>query len=142
MKNKEKRLEDILDNFKHFGRVAKNGELGLCTRGIHCDDCIFTYAICEYEKEQWLEQEYKEPSKLTEDEKAILRNVDKQYKYIARDKNKDLYLYSKKPLNQECEWRVIVYGNNSELKAFNHLFQFISWEDDEPYLIEDLLNER
>lgn len=79
--------------------------------------------------------ERKEKPKLTEDEKAILRNLPKQYKWIARDKNGLIFMYAKKPRKCEYSWG----GCKYMLLPLEHLFQLIQWEDEEPYSIEDLL---
>ena len=78
--------------------------------------------------------ERKETPKLTEDEKVILRNVPQYYKWIARDENGTICLYLDKPHKRKTIW-----GSYEVLFPFHHLFQFIKWEDEEPYLIEDLL---
>lgn len=88
----------------------------------------------------WLEEEYKEPIKLSEDEKVILRNIDKKYKWIARDKNGRLYVYKERPLKAHTMWRNDDSGG-MHMVLFNHLFQFIKWEDEEPYNIEELLKD-
>ena len=79
--------------------------------------------------------ERKETPKLTEDEKVILRNLPKEYKWIARDKNGQIFLYTNRPVKSNF-W---LNACESARLVFPHLFQFIKWEDDEPYLIEDLL---
>lgn len=87
---------------------------------------------------------------LTEDEKVILKNVPKEYKYVMRDsyrKGGNLVLSKGFP---ERNW-VIIGGDGywlddrkqfpcTMLGLFNHLFQFIKWED-EPYSIEELLGD-
>ena len=78
--------------------------------------------------------ERKDP-KITEDEKVILRNLPEKYKWIARDKNGLIFLYAKKPSKCEYSWG----GCKYMLLPLEHLFQFIKWEDDEPYSIEELL---
>lgn len=82
--------------------------------------------------------ERKEPIKLTDDEKVILRNIDKKYRWIARDNDGMLFVFPVKPIKIECIWNS-AEGYLTSLYIFNHLFQFIKWEDEEPYLIEDLL---
>lgn len=82
----------------------------------------------------------KEEQKLTEDEKAILRNIDKKYKYIARDDSDNLFIHNTKPKKDGWEWSSD-NGVYRSLIMFNHLFQFIKWEDEEPYLISDLLED-
>ena len=80
--------------------------------------------------------ERKDEPKLTEDEKAILRNLPQYYKWIARDGNGVVCLYPDKPHKSKTIWDS--YG---ALFPFHHLFQFIKWEDEEPYSIEELLGE-
>ena len=79
--------------------------------------------------------ERKEAPKLTEDEKAILRNVPNQYEWIARDKKGSIFLYIDKPVKRDF-W----FDDYGTIRLpFDHLFQFIKWEDEEPYSIEELL---
>ena len=79
--------------------------------------------------------ERKEEPKLTEDEKVILRNVPKHYKWIARDIDGHLYIYASKPKKGLTIW----VDTGLPMTTFDHLFRFIKWEDEEPYSIEDLL---
>ena len=79
--------------------------------------------------------ERKEKPKPTYDEKIILRNLPKKYKWIARDKNGLIFLFSKKPSKCDYSW----IGYNDIAFPYYHLFQFIKWEDEEPYSIEELL---
>ena len=79
--------------------------------------------------------ERKEIPQLTEDEKVILRNVPKEYKWIARDLSGLVYMFIERPEKGQAIW----YGCGQPVIPFYHLFQFIQWEDDEPYSIEELL---
>ena len=72
---------------------------------------------------------------ISEDEKAILINVPKHYKWIARDLNGHLYIYAIKPKKGITIW----VNTGLPMVSFDHLFRFIKWEDDEPYSIEELL---
>ena len=99
------------------------------------DDCA--YRACEDCLVYWLKAEHKEPIKLSDAERVILENVDKEYKWIARDKNGYLKASEDKP-EKECVTWERCYGYIS-MGAFNHLFQFIKWEDEEPHNIEELL---
>ena len=74
-------------------------------------------------------------AKPTEDEKVILRNLPKKYEWIARDKCGMVYIFIERPEKGQAIW----YGCGQPMIPFHHLFQFIKWEDDEPYLIEKLL---
>lgn len=82
--------------------------------------------------------ERKEKPQLTEDEKVILRNLPKEYKWIARDLSGMVYIYAQRPIKESCLWSGDFGGL---MLPFDHLFQFIKWEDEEPYSIDDLLNE-
>ena len=74
---------------------------------------------------------------ITSDEKIILQNIDSKYKYIARERNGKLYVYSEKPRKHEFVWVAPSYIGG--LSAINHLFNMVKWEDEEPWAIEDLL---
>lgn len=82
--------------------------------------------------------ERKEKPQLNEDEKAILKVLlNEKYKWIARDKNDWLYVYASKPEKGITIWE----NTGSPMMPFVHLFNFIKWEDEEPYSIEELLGE-
>lgn len=86
--------------------------------------------------------ERKEMPELSEAEKAVLKALPDKFKYIVRDRIGDLELYGSAPEKTPYnDWWHIV-GDDDEyacFDAYNHLFQFIKWEDEEPYKISDLL---
>lgn len=116
---------------------------------INVDFCQEMYLINLDNGEHWWVAEMLEPivmhdrpkekSLLTEDERAILRNLDKEWKWIARDEDGNLHIFSKKPEKEVDEWDVFGIMNYAIFYMFNDIFQFIKWEDDEPYNIEELL---
>ena len=110
---------------ENFNRKAGNSEIF---------DIVKVYRDYTCEEVLW---ERKEIPQLTEDEKAILKNVPKKYKWIARDKSDWIFLYREKPIKLKISWSGCMYTT----LPFQHLFQFIKWEDDEPYSIEELLEE-
>ena len=86
----------------------------------------------------------KEKSLLTENEKVILRNIPKKWKWIARDKdNNGLFVFENKPTKIDVCWGGCWVANNPGesrgLNLYKHLFKFIKWKDEEPYYIPDLL---
>ena len=89
-------------------------------------------------KELLWERKEKPQPKLTEDEKVILRNLPKKYEWIARDKCGTICTFIDKPHKNGVGWSGNFFG---VLVLFEHLFQFIQWEDEEPYSIEELLGE-
>lgn len=76
---------------------------------------------------EFFEQEAK-PT-LTEDERVILRNIDKKYKYISRSCGTELYL--KNEADDNCRYI---------FRGFCQLFQFI--KEGEEYSIKELLEEK
>lgn len=82
-------------------------------------------------------EEYKEPIKLTKFEYEYLKIAkENEFSFIARDKNGTLFLYAGKPFKCENVWS---YRGNV-LIIFIELFEFVKWEDEEPYNIDELLN--
>lgn len=74
----------------------------------------------------------KEPEwTFTEDEKVILRNLPEEYKWIARDEIGDLMVYKVKSKKESFCWGRRLHDFEI-FCAFNHLFQSIKWEDEEP----------
>lgn len=104
-----------------------------------CDICDNDFDIVKVYKDytcQELLWERKEKPKLTGTEKVILRNIDEEFKYIARDNNGLLYIYKNKP---DKTYDLCWCNSRGTCFGFKHLFKFINWTDEEPYLIEDLL---
>jgi hypothetical protein len=86
-----------------------------------------------------VEEVIKLPKKkeFTGDELCILRNIDKEYKWIARDDDGKLCMYTEKPLKRETVWTATKNAYITELYCFNHLFNSIQWEDEEAVFIDD-----
>lgn len=59
------------------------------------------------------------------------------YQYIAKDKSNQLFVYGNKPCKMSCTWNDV--ENFCECN-FKNLFSFVSWENKEPTLIQDILN--
>lgn len=84
--------------------------------------------------------QYIEPCKiikLTDDERKLLEVAYNQgYRWITRDKAYCLFIFKKTPYKG-----VITWDNYREcgLEVFGDMFEFIKWEDEEPYSIEELL---
>ena len=71
-------------------------------------------------------------------EKTILKSIDTCYKYIARDSNRDLNVYEVKPTKSISKgyWDGERY---CPINVFSQYFEWIKWEDKEPYRISDLI---
>lgn len=73
----------------------------------------------------------------TEVEKTIAKNIDKEYKWMARDWDGNLCIYEEKPKKRNDSW---YFDGYNRFSYFNHLFSAIKWEDEEPTLISDIYN--
>lgn len=81
---------------------------------------------------------YKSMKKFTSDEKTIAMNIDKKYKWIARDKCGVLFAFPDMPIKKETGiWGCDCYVCINALFG-QELFNSIKWEDDEPTLIKDI----
>ena len=73
-------------------------------------------------------------------EKTILRSLSEEWKWLARDKNGLLYVYTHKPLKSSNCYSC-THGSYADFDTFGHSFQAIQWTDDEPVEIEKVIRE-
>ena len=78
----------------------------------------------------------------TDDELCILRNIDKKYKWIARDESGSLCIFDEKPKKSEEMWDNVICSDFIELNCYNNLFNSIHWEDEEPIRIDDYVERK
>lgn len=77
---------------------------------------------------------------LSKVERVILENVSKEYKYIARDRNQNIYLHKEKPVWSHGVWLSGI-DQSVGMHQFDNLFKMIDSEAWDPTLIADLLGE-
>lgn len=143
---KEKYANEIVEIAINGGTVAFNKTTNsICPcNNTKCSDCLFSFnSLCKEEARKFLNSEYVEKPLLSDDEYVILKNLDSKWKYIARDNVENnifgLNVYTEKPPKKESYWSDdCIYVN---LGIFKHLFQFIKWEDEEPYNIKKLIED-
>lgn len=146
MKNREKFSKEILDiacKGNHFG-VTKAGKIIFCDR-FKCDMCKFNDSTgeksCRTKRYEWAESEYVEKSTITSREKNFLDSLIFNCKYIARDLSNDLYIYYNEPrrnsMNDSWTTDDSKYFYVS-IDMYGNMFNFIKWEDEKPWSIEDL----
>lgn len=109
-----------------------------------CDNCIFFNMgeHCSNVKVKWLLSEYKEPVKLSRFEHEYLERISNhsKFRYIARDEIGCIFAYENKPRKYSNHWNVIIEGGAlARLPLCDDLYQFMSWEDQEPTPIKDVL---
>ena len=79
---------------------------------------------------------------ITSDEKVLLENIAKNFKYIARNRDSTLFVYGDEPEKEVEKLNMWIRRPDSyiaNLAVYIHLFPMVKWEDEEPWLIEDLL---
>ena len=75
---------------------------------------------------------------ISQEEYELLKKCDDKFKWVARDKNTELWVYTKKPYKGMYRWDSV--GNINLLpRRSKYLFQLIQWDDEEPYCISDLI---
>lgn len=76
----------------------------------------------------------------TKDEQTILKNTSAKYKWIARDKNGELWVYKRKPKKFNT-----VYGDDVaggfRLEPFEELFKEVTWKGGGVRFRKDVLDE-
>lgn len=140
MKNKEKFIDKLAYFAYHDSRIAlnANGEIVAC-HSISCKDCKFYKPRdCETSIRKWLEEECVEPPVISRKDKRLLECIKGGYKYIARDYDGDLSLYTNKPEKGFSVWFPDLGFLN--LRRFDVCFPMVKWEDTEPWKIKDLMN--
>lgn len=146
--NAEKYIDEIVKtNNCDFGFNKHDRKIINCDSKF-CKDCLFSQEnrkvdepSCNVAKLKWLISENKEPIKLNRLEYEILKFI--EFGYIARDENGDLFTFWVKPKKVDDIWDCDIKNNthySHDLTLFNKLFDFIKWEDAEPTLIQEVLN--
>lgn len=145
MLNAEKWKKEILDITEegYYFAVSKDRQnIARSCAGLECKNCIFDKndCGCNFSRMKWLLSEYKEPIKLTKLEHGILEYLfkNKQYKFIVRERNGCLYIYKSNPKKEVDGWQSL--SMSCGLGPFNGLFEFVTWEDEEPTSIQEVLN--
>lgn len=131
MTNFEKYKDEILEMTKKGDSPAKKaGKITECY-GTRCVDCDFTGDNCRVNLFQWLCTEA--APALTKRERAFCEYA--QGGYIARDDSGQLFHTTEQPIKEGYVW-----GTSDRYEPIEYAdFDFITWEDEEPWAVEDLL---
>ena len=140
MKNKEKYAKEIVEiacSGHSIAIIKESGNIVSCG-DIKCNLCLFYNSNDCYEKTRdWAESEYIEKPAISKRDRAFLEYLDANY-YMARDLNGGLYVYISKPHKLIDCWESAGCEVDKTLRIFNIDFPMVKWEDNEPWLIEDL----
>ena len=74
--------------------------------------------------------------KINQEEYEVLKGLDDKWKWIARNYNGALIIYTSKPMENPN-----LYWDSFGERMDDRLFQFIQWEDEEPHEIAELIEE-
>lgn len=117
----------------YLSRIAANQNYSVdCYResDLDCSECL-RLSLLE------LLEEYKETVKLSKFEYEYLKVAKKEgFNFIVRDKSNRLYGFEKQPTKGNATW-----GSRGDyVGMFKSTFSFVKWEDEEPYNIDEILN--
>lgn len=138
------KISEITNNGRDFSVNKHSHEIKICCAS-NCPECLFDISkgfTCACGMTNWLLSEYKETIKLTRLEYAILKYLSKIHTHIARDSDDSLHAYRIAPIKERSSWEVSseeIYLDGCA-DVYEDLFKFIKWEDKEPRVIKDILN--
>ena len=125
-------IENCEDDFNcYLSRIATNSNdnKNIC-RVVICSECVRLSLMN-------LLEEYKEPVKLSKFEYEYLKIAKKEgFNFIARDNDGCVFLYRNRPWKDELSWDY----SGKFMIVFEELFKFVKWADEEPWEIDEILN--
>ena len=120
--------DDFLSCWLH--RITTNSSVNKhnCS-GLVCSECL-RLSLMD------LLEEYKKPVKLSKFEYEYLKFAkENEYNFIARDEDGGLFLYNIEPWKGEITWKY----RDSGIRIFTKMFNFVKWQDEEPWNIDNIL---
>lgn len=136
-------IEAILNKKEVIAISKLDGSIFACNED-ECHRCICMDSRdndiipCDVTLMRWLMSEYKPEPVLTAREKHFVEFV--QTGYITRDKNGAMWWFEEKPEKDNEEWQgeTCVMPMNGKPYKYGKAFAFITWEDEEPWSVEEL----
>ena len=139
------KIEKIKEKIKNFDTDVTADEILSCwlhrittnpsvkkhnCSGLVCSECLRLSLLN-------LLEEYKETVKLSKFEYEYLKFAkENEYNFIARDEDGGLFLYNIEPWKGEITWKY----RDSGIRIFTKMFNFVRWQDEEPYSIDEILS--
>ena len=144
MKNFEKFEKEIMEIVREGYNIAIQNGLPIRCQDILCAecDCHGTGRTCKDEKRKWMESEYKERPKLTKQERKFCELFEGKDVWFATDNddsNTMPVVYTSKPVKGIRSWSGRYIKSKSLRQFIDAKFDFIKWEDEEPWYISELL---
>ena len=143
MKNKEKYAKEIVELACNECVIAVSKYTGKPVSCYYtaCGDCGLRtddIGTCRGALKEWAESEYIEKPVISRMDRAFLEYIGTGINYITRDMDGGLFIYISKPHKLIDCWESSGCESDKSLKFFKLDFPMVKWEDDEPWLIEDL----
>ena len=144
MKNFEKFETEIMRIVREGHNIAIQNRFPVRCEDILCVkcDCFGTGERCIDKRREWMESEYKERPKLTKQERKfceLFEGKDVWFATDSDDRNTMPIVYTSKPVKGIRSWSGGYIKSKSLRQFIDAKFDFIKWEDKEPWNIEDLL---
>lgn len=147
MLNAEKRKSELIMLLKvnklNDCALRKDNKTFCECSDIFYENCMFNDDKgCRNGLIKWLLSEYKEVIVLSKLEYAILKYIFNRtkYRYIARDKLGEIFIYENEPKKNGDDWSVCLNGGGfTNIVILNELFKFIKWSDLTATSIKDVL---
>lgn len=120
------------------GLALKNGNPIGCYR-TSCENCNFYNGetnYCNKKRFEWLYSEHEERPKLTRRERKLCEALETGW--IAANKSGNVYWYSNLPDKLYTMYQIIG-GDSIRISGAGFHFDFIDFEDEEPWMVENLL---
>ena len=143
MKNKERYTKEIVEIICSGKYIAVNKETGIpvVCNDFDCDKCMFrSENRCRSKLlKDWAESEYIEKPVISKRDRAFLDCLKDKWKYMARDDiSSAVYVFSEIPKKSKGGYLTYTGEVRRSSTDFNIDFPMVKWEDDEPWIIEDL----
>ena len=119
------------------GLALNNGNPTECL-GMDCSYCGFYSDIhsCNKIRFEWLYSEHEEKPKLTKRERKLCEALETGW--IAANKSGNVYWYSNLPVKLYTMYQ-IRGGDSIRISGAGFQFDFIDFDDEEPWMVENLL---
>lgn len=140
MKNREKFKDEIINIVCNGGNLAVDKEKYTpvpCIK-IACKSCLFYDDGCRIGKlKEWAEKEYKDTTVISRADIIFLTYIKDEYKYMARHKNGNLYVYDANPKKYR-QYGFWVGGDADSIFKFDVDFPMVKYTDEQAWKISDL----
>lgn len=118
------------------GNIAVVDEKPVRCLYVKCEDCLFSPSgKCAEKLFNWLYSEHEEKPKLTKQERKLCEALETGW--IAANKSGNVYWYSRLPI--KGDYAYINGGKSMYISGAGFQFDFIDFEDKEPWMVENLL---